>query len=228
MKRTATGVLLMMLAGAGPGWAAGLKAEEVKQGERLLAALGYWTGPIDGTWDGASRHALVAFQKVEGRKATGTLTHAELAALIRAQPPVPRVAAGPHLEVDITRQVLFLVDAAGRVANVLPISSGNGKPFTAKGWYGSREAYTPCGLFEVYRKTSGWHTSPLGEMHNPMYIVGGIAIHGSESVPAHPASHGCIRIPMFASHRLTSMVPSGTPVHVYGCRDELDAVRIVQ
>ena len=46
-------------------------------------------------------------------------------------------------------------------------------------------------------------------MHNPLYIVGGIAIHGSEDVPAYPASHGCIRIPMFASHRLTKMVPEG-------------------
>ena len=49
---------------------------------------------------------------------------------------------------------------------------------------------------------------------------GGIAIHGSEDVPAYPASHGCIRIPMFASQRLTSMVPKGTPVYVYGCKEE--------
>ena len=39
-------------------------------------------------------------------------------------------------------------------------------------------------------------------MYNPLYIVGGIAIHGSLDVPAYPASHGCIRVPMFASQRL--------------------------
>jgi lipoprotein-anchoring transpeptidase ErfK/SrfK len=60
-------------------------------------------------------------------------------------------------------------------------------------------------------------------MYNPLYIVGGIAIHGSLDVPAYPASHGCIRIPMFASARLPKMVPKGTPVWVYGCKDEKTA-----
>jgi hypothetical protein len=50
--------------------------------------------------------------------------------------------------------------------------------------------------------------------------VGGIAIHGSLDVPPHPASHGCIRVPMFASHRLPAMVPLKTPVLVYGCKQD--------
>jgi lipoprotein-anchoring transpeptidase ErfK/SrfK len=62
-------------------------------------------------------------------------------------------------------------------------------------------------------------------MHNPMYIVGGIAIHGSQDVPAYPASHGCIRIPIFASNVLPKMVPKGTPVYVYGCKEEIAAER---
>jgi len=49
-------------------------------------------------------------------------------------------------------------------------------------------------------------------------VVGGIAIHGSLDVPPHPASHGCIRVPMFASRRLPAMVPLKTPVLVYGCK----------
>jgi len=57
-------------------------------------------------------------------------------------------------------------------------------------------------------------------MYNPLYIVGGIAIHGSLDVPAYPASHGCIRIPMFASQRLPHMVPNRMPVYVYGCKGE--------
>ncbi|HEX9670369.1 MAG TPA: L,D-transpeptidase, partial [Thermoanaerobaculia bacterium] len=65
-----------------------------------------------------------------------------------------------------------------------------------------------------------WHESLLGMMHNPMYLVGGIAIHGSYDVPPRPASHGCIRIPMFASHRLPRMVPLETPVLVYGCAEK--------
>jgi N-acetylmuramoyl-L-alanine amidase len=199
--------------------AAPLSKSEIRQAEQRLADLGYWTGPIDGVWDGASRHALIAFQKVQHAKATGTLTRAEYNSLSMAAPPRARQATGPHVEVDIARQVLFLVDADGKVGNILPISSGSGKRFHENG-YPETHAITPCGHLEVFSKASGWKKSPLGEMHNPLYIVGGIAIHGSQDVPAYPASHGCIRIPMFASARLPYMVPKGTPVWVYGCKDE--------
>jgi len=191
---------------------------DVRQAEQWLADLGYWTGPIDGVWDDVSRHALVAFQKVQHAKATGRLTRAEYNALSVAAPPRPR-ELGQHVEVDLARQVLFLVDADGKVGNILPISSGSGKTFHENG-YPETHAVTPCGHLEVYAKASGWKTSPLGEMHNPMYIVGGIAIHGSQDVPAYPASHGCIRIPMFGSHVLPRMVPNHTPVYVYGCKGE--------
>src|ERR1051325_7294465 len=50
------------------------KAIDVKEAEQLLAKLGYWTGPVDGTWDECSRNALIAFQKVESREPTGKLT----------------------------------------------------------------------------------------------------------------------------------------------------------
>jgi lipoprotein-anchoring transpeptidase ErfK/SrfK len=197
---------------------AALSRDEIRQAERWLADLGYWTGPADGVWDDVSRHALIAFQKVQHAKATGRLTRAEYNALSVATPPRPR-ELGQHIEVDLARQVLFLVDAEGKVGNILPISSGSGKTFHEKG-YPETHAVTPCGHLEVFSRASGWKTSPLGEMYNPLYIVGGIAIHGSLDVPAYPASHGCIRIPMFASQRLPRMVPNRMPVYVYGCKDE--------
>jgi peptidoglycan hydrolase-like protein with peptidoglycan-binding domain len=201
-----------------PGASQTLTKPDIRQAEQWLADLGYWTGPVDGVWDDVSRHALIAFQKVQRAKATGRLTRAEYNALSVAFPPRPR-EFGEHIEVDLARQVLFLVDADGKVGNILPISSGSGKTFHENG-YPETHAVTPCGHLEVYAKASGWKTSPLGEMHNPMYIVGGIAIHGSQDVPAYPASHGCIRIPMFASNVLPRMVPKNTPVYVYGCKDE--------
>jgi len=198
---------------------------EIRQAEQRLANLGFWTGPIDGVWDGVSRQALIAFQKLQHAKATGVLTRAEYNALLTATPPKPRELNGPHIEVDLARQILFLVDSEGRVGNILPISSGSGKTFHEKG-YPETHAFTPCGHLEVFATASGWKTSPLGEMYNPLYIVGGIAIHGSLDVPAYPASHGCIRVPMFASARLPRMVPKGTPVFVYGCKDETPAEQI--
>lgn len=217
-------ILLLALVGMTAGTAVAgsnpvLTRQEIRQAEQWLKDLGFWTGPVDGVWDGASRHALVAFQKLQGARATGKLTRPEYNALSMAAPPRPKEKGGPHIEVDLARQVLLVIDAEGKVGNVLPISSGSGKRFYENG-YPETRAITPCGRLEVYQKLSGWKKSPLGEMHNPMYIVGGIAIHGSLDVPAYPASHGCIRIPMFASQSLPKMVPVGTPVYVYGCKDE--------
>jgi hypothetical protein len=169
--------------------------------------------------DEVSRGAILAFQKVDGRKATGQLTRRDLAALAHAVPPLPRETGPAHIEVDLGRQVLFFVDDQGKVAHILPVSSGSGKNFHEAG-YPETHAVTPCGHLEVFEKAAGWKKSPLGEMFNPLYIVGGIAIHGSLDVPAYPASHGCIRVPMFAAHQLPKMVPMKTPVLVYGCRDE--------
>ena len=35
-----------------------------------------------------------------------------------------------------------------------------------------------------------------------MYFTGGYAIHGNPSVPPYPASHGCVRVPMWVAPRL--------------------------
>jgi len=198
--------------------AAPLARADVRRAEQRLADLGYWVGRVDGVLDEPSRQALVAFQKIAGRKATGRLASADLAALDRAVPPLPRELGAAHVEVDLARQVLFLVDAQGKVGNILPISTGTGKHFSSQGYSGMAD--TPCGHLEVFSKLAGWKKSPLGEMYNPLYVVGGIAIHGSLDVPPRPASHGCIRVPMFAARSLPRMVPLKTPVLVYGCKQD--------
>lgn len=185
----------------------------ISEAQQRLADLGYWIGNVDGKWGDASRHGLIAFQKVERRKRTGRLTFDELLALRSAKRPAPRERRSAHVEVDLDRQVLFVVDADGTVSRILPVSTGNGKVFTIEGE--TDKAITPLGRFRVYRKLAGWRKSPLGLLYYPSYIVGGIAIHGNPSVPAQPASHGCIRIPMFASRDFSELTPIGTPVLVY-------------
>lgn len=178
-----------------------------------MSDLGYWTGPVDGVFDDASVQALIAFQKVEGRRRTGKLSVEELESLRTARPHRPRESGYWHVEVDLDRQVLFVVETGGRTSAILPISSGNGELFTEDGW--TRPAVTPLGRFTVYRKIEGWRKGPLGLMFYPSYIVGGVAIHGSPLVPTSPASHGCIRIPMFAAKEFFEMTPIGTVVLVY-------------
>jgi len=187
--------------------------QEISEARELLDQLGYWVN-VDVTGNDVSlRHALIAFQKTEGRGRTGVLTIEELEALRDAQRPQVLETGYPHIEIDLHRQVLFVVDVPGVPLRILPISSGSGEFFTEGGV--TRQAVTPTGRFKVYRKIEGWRKSPLGLLYYPNYIYDGIAIHGNPSVPVRPASHGCIRIPMFASREFSEIATIGMVVIVY-------------
>jgi len=190
-----------------------IRFEEKLDAEQRLSNLGYWTGPVDGNLDPASRHALIAFQKFEGRNRTGLLTSGELDALRSAGRPRPRFTGYYHVEVDLRRQVLFIVDSDDRVSRILPICTGSGKLYSDGGQTG--RAHTPRGKFKVLRKINGWRRSPLGLLYYPSYIFKGVAIHGSRAVLTYPASHGCIRIPLFAAKGFSELTPIGTDVVVY-------------
>lgn len=190
-----------------------LSAKEILEAEQRLSNLGYWAGPVDGKFDAGSRHALIAFQKVEKRTRTGNLTQLELEALRTASRPLARRTQYAHVEIDLDRQVLFLVGEDGAVFRILPVSTGNEELYTDRGQV--HRAHTPTGSFKVLRKIDGWRRSSLGLLYYPSYIFNGIAIHGNPSVPARPASHGCIRIPMFAAKELSALMPVGLEVLIY-------------
>jgi len=114
--------------------------------------------------------------------------------------------------VDLDRQVLLVINDEGNV-RVLPVSTGSGKMFEDEGQMSV--AHTPRGRFVVYDKVAGWETGPSSSMYYSNYISGGVAIHGYRSVPNEPASHGCIRIPIFAARELSKLLPIGTIVLVY-------------
>jgi hypothetical protein len=197
-----------------------LTRAELKEAERRLAEMGYWTGRVDGAFDGAARSALVAFQKWEGLDVTGRLTRADLEAIRNSSGPRARETGYRHVEVDVDRQVLLLVDSDSNV-KVLPVSTGSDKRYNEKGI--KDLAYTPRGRFRVYGKAAGWKKSSLGLLYYPNYFSGGIAIHGNPAVPSEPASHGCVRIPMFASQQVSKLMPVGTIVLVYDKRSFVSA-----
>ena len=190
----------------------GLTRLQIKEAEQRLAELGYWTGAVDGVFDAGSRSALIAFQKWEGRPITAKLTLAELEAVRASEGPKAREPGYEHAEVDIDRQVLLIINEAGGV-RTLPVSTGSDKPFVVDGQ--TSIAYTPRGRFVVYDKTYGWEDGVLGSVYFANYITGGVAIHGYETVPTRPASHGCIRIPMFAAREVSKLLRLGTIVLVY-------------
>lgn len=184
------------------------------QAEQMLADLGYWVISVDGASDDSTRQAIMAFQKVRGLKRTGVLTDDVLNAIQNASRPVAKYSDGAsHVEIDITRQVIFLVDEAGQVTKVLSTSTGSGERYFSQGKWD--RAYTPRGKFVISRQIHGTRKAPLGTIYNPSYFNGGIAIHGSPSVPANAASHGCARIPRFADKDFVDMVTIGMTVYVY-------------
>lgn len=197
-------LFVVQLTAATSASAAPASSASALQAEQRLAAMHYDVGPVDGVIDARTSSAVMAFQKVNGLARTGELTDAVAAQILGAQAsPAPLVPGGgvSRVEVDLARQVLFLYEGDALSA-ILPVSTGKAS------------TPTPRGSFHFYRYDPGWTTSRLGQLYNAVYFVGGYAIHGSNSVPGQPASHGCIRIPMAAAQWFPSHVSTATAVYV--------------
>jgi PKD domain/L,D-transpeptidase catalytic domain/Putative peptidoglycan binding domain len=148
--------------------------------------------------------SLYAFQKVQGLPRTGIADAATWRALAHPRLARPRYSSpADHLEVDKGHQVLYVVRGGG-VALIVPVSTA-----------GIAGYFTPVGRFAIYRKVVGFDPSPLGTLFDPMYFTGGYAVHGNPSVPPYPASHGCVRVPMWIAGYLFSTNSYGETVYVY-------------
>lgn len=147
---------------------------------------------------------MYAFEKVQGLPRTRIADAALWRRLADPRSPIPRDARpAEHLEIDKGHQVLYVVRRA-RVALIVPVSTA-----------GLPGKFTPVGRFAIDRKVDGFDPSPLGTLYDPMYFTGGYAIHGNPSVPPYPASHGCVRVPMWIAPRLYATSPYGETVQLY-------------
>ena len=187
----------------------------IRELQDRLVALKYDPGAKNGQYGRPTALAVMAFQKLTGRPRTGKATPDVLAALATASDPPPMLPDGgpTRVEVDFARQVL-LYWRDGALVRILPVSTGNGRRYCDEGQCGM--AVTPSGSFRIERRILGLHKSHLGVLYNPLFFSGGYAIHGSPSVPAGPASHGCVRIPMHTSRWFYDNVPNHTPVYLIG------------
>ncbi|HEX3686602.1 MAG TPA: L,D-transpeptidase family protein [Gaiellaceae bacterium] len=177
----------------GPG-SAGASAFEL---DRRLHDLHYALGRVDGYYGQDDIDAVFAFQKLHGLPRTGRVDTRFWIELQRANVPRARYP-GTHVEVSKGRQVLFLV-RDGKVALIVQVSTG-------------ATGNTPLGHWRVYSKVPGFNAK---EMYFSSFFVGGFAIHGYHSVPPYPASHGCVRIPLWVAPRIYSLVGYGTNVYIY-------------
>ena len=178
-------------------------APGLREVQELLAALGFMapTG-VTGQPGDETSVAVLAFQKWSGLPRTGALDAQVTAALLRATRPVPVLRrTGKRVEILLGRQVaLAIVD--DRVERVFHISSGAG-------------GRTPSGAFHVYRKERmSWSVPFSTWMPWASYFTGGIALHAYPSVPAYPASHGCVRMMARDAPLMYAFATYGTPVDV--------------
>jgi hypothetical protein len=187
-----------------PNLGLGTTSPAVAELARQLSALHYAIPSLSPTFSDDFVQSVYAFQKVQGLERTGSVDAALWSRLENPRIPHPRYAEpANHLEVDKAHQVLYVV-RDGQIALISPVSTA-----------GIAGYYTPEGRFAIYRKVVGYDPSPLGVLLDPMYFVGGYAIHGNPSVPPYPASHGCVRVPNFVIYRLFSSEPYGETVYVY-------------
>ena len=142
----------------------------------------------------------MAFQKYLGLPASGEVD-GETAAWLSGMTEQARATAdaGTLVEIDKQRQLLFFV-VDGYTQWIFNTSTGNGQEYEEADQNTPGESIkgvsiTPDGLHKVNReRVEGWWEGDLGEIYRPKYFVGGVAVHGSNSVPNYPASHGCVRV----------------------------------
>lgn len=214
-------VAAMPQAIAAIGTADGDEAARVQQ--RLLD-LGFWLAVVDGDYGLTTKQAVMAFQKYHGLERSGAVDEITAAALSAPSQRVQaRATEGSLVEIDKDRQVLMLVKD-GITVWALNVSSGSGQYYLEEnqkkpGVYEQGRSVTPSGDYAVNReRPEGWWDGDLGQIYRPKYFNGGIAIHGSGSIPAYPASHGCVRVSTPAMDMIwdSGLVPKGTTVVVYG------------
>jgi N-acetylmuramoyl-L-alanine amidase len=193
----------------------GASGADVASVQRRLTELGYRPGGTDGNFGVEMLSAVTAFQKHEGLDRDGVVgadvrSHLEhpTGAGPRSTTPVP------HVEVDLDRQIAFVVLPSG--TTILDVSTGSGQTYVTPGTTAQQVAYTPTGTFAVYRAVDAPVVAPLGTLYKPLYFKEGWAMHGEPVVPPYPASHGCVRTHDWDQDWLWPQIPVGTSITIYG------------
>jgi lipoprotein-anchoring transpeptidase ErfK/SrfK len=168
---------------------------------RSLQAQGYHTGTKGPRVTIGTRLAIKAFRKVNGMSWSFAYRRSIFAKLLEGEGGFkPQHREGRHVEVDISRQVMSLIEG-GKPVHTFHVSTG--APATP----------TIRGKFRFYMKQPGYNGK---RMYYSVYFRGGYATHGYASVPNYNASHGCVRNPIPFSRFIYNWVQIGMPIYVYG------------
>lgn len=183
-----------------PSLRTGSRGVFVKLLERRLAELGHHLKNRNSYFGQDTADAVMAFNKVNNRARVSYIGAASWYALASATRPKARFD-GPrfHIEVDQSKQVLYVV-RRGKVSKILHVATG--APSTP----------TYDGTYQFGRKLAGYSPNRL---YYPSYFHGLRAIHGWPKVPPYKASHGCVRVPMWAARWIYAKIDIGDTIRIY-------------
>jgi hypothetical protein len=150
---------------------------------------------------GKTARGVLAYRKVNGMSRSSR-AGAGLVKRVFAGRGAYRVrhpGAGTHVEAPLSKQVLVFAKGDKPVA-VYPISSGKSSTPTV------------TGHFSFIRTEPGYNSHG---MYYSFYFYGGYAVHGYESVPDYPASHGCIRTFIADQPEIYERIDFGESIFVF-------------
>jgi len=181
----------------------GAAGENIRNMQQRLLDLGFWVPDTDGQYGFVTKQAVMAFQKHYGIAATGEADQTTVDLMNFVTHRVRGQAwRGDVIEIDKSKQVLYIV-RGGRTVWALNASTGTEVPYeeeskTEPGKIERGDSVTPEGFWKVNRfadpEKGDWVEGELGQIYRPAYFKGGVAVHGSGSIPNTPASHGCVRV----------------------------------
>jgi lipoprotein-anchoring transpeptidase ErfK/SrfK len=176
------------------------KGPVAKLFNQSLQAQGFHTGTRGPRVTSGTHLAIKAFRKVNGMSWSEAYAPSIFRTLLRGEGAFkPRFSDGKHVEVDISKQVMALVEG-DRPVHTFHVSTGTGGTPTVLGNY------------NFYLKQPGYNSK---QMYYSVYFIGGYATHGYASVPNGRASHGCVRNPIQFSRFIYNWIDLGDPMHTY-------------
>ncbi len=187
----------------------------------LLQQKLLYRGTLDGDYGPQTRASVITFHKTLNLERDGNWHEQDwqqLENLTYETEENYRQNPETRIEVDITRQTLYIITDNHTTA-VIGVSTGNGAAYWSKNGNGGKggtvHANTPRGTYTIFKHIDGWRHTYLGGLYEPWYFTPYYAVHGSNNVPAYPASHGCVRIPNWEAAKIENYIELGTKIHIW-------------
>jgi hypothetical protein len=168
--------------------------------KKAMRAMGYIANS-GRCFGGKTARGVLAYRKVNGmtrsmRAGKGLVKRAFAG---KGEYRVRHPNAGEHVEAPLAKQVLVFAKDDEPFA-IYPVSSGKSSTPTV------------TGHFTFIRQEPGYNSHG---MYYSFYFYGGYAVHGYESVPDYPASHGCIRTFIADQPEIYNRIDFGESIFVF-------------